>query len=266
MQPSSNALQTRIITATFLGLGVLAIGLINNFWLIWLVLGAVYMLAFHEATRLFGINNNSLYAYAAILWIIASIYPYSEDLLVISGLIFVGAVAYTQNIPFRNFLPFLYPTAGMLYVLSLYQEYGISALLWLVVVVASADIGAYFVGKSIGRPGSGHRFGLDEAHHRSRRFQRSFGVVGDAQLEQQVGEPHHPQPHLAVALDHGVDFSQGIAGHVDGVVEKVDRVVDDAAQLVVIDGRLVGGTVQVGLSVSRAMREASLICPFSAIS
>ncbi|MCX6061077.1 MAG: phosphatidate cytidylyltransferase [Campylobacterales bacterium] len=151
MQPSSNALQTRIITAAFLGLGVLAIGLINNFWLIWLVLGAVYMLAFHEATRLFGINNNSLYAYAAIMWIVASIYPYSEDLLVISGLIFVGAIAYTQNIPFRNFLPFLYPTAGMLYILSLYEEYGISALLWLVVVVASADIGAYFVGKSIGR-------------------------------------------------------------------------------------------------------------------
>ena len=151
MQPSANSLQTRIITAVFLGLGVLAVGLINNFWLIWLVLGAVYMLAFHEATRLFGINNNSLYAYAAIIWIVASIYPYSEDLLVISGLMFVGAVAYTQNIPLRNFLPFLYPTAGMLYVLSLYQEYGIGALLWLVVVVASADIGAYFVGKSIGR-------------------------------------------------------------------------------------------------------------------
>jgi len=151
MQPSGNALQTRIITAVFLGLGVLAVGLINNFWLIWLTLGAVYMLAFHEATRLFGINNNSLYAYAAIIWIVASIYPYSEDLLVISGLMFVGAVAYTQNIPLRNFLPFLYPTAGMLYILSLYQEYGIGALLWLVVVVASADIGAYFVGKSIGR-------------------------------------------------------------------------------------------------------------------
>lgn len=151
MQPSSNALQTRIITAVFLGLGVLTIGLINNFWLIWLTLGAVYMLAFHEATRLFGINNNSLYAYAAILWIVAALYPYSEDLLIVSGLVFVGAVAYTQNIPFRNFLPFMYPTAGMLYLLSLYQEYGIVALLWLLVVVASADIGAYFVGKSIGR-------------------------------------------------------------------------------------------------------------------
>jgi phosphatidate cytidylyltransferase len=109
------------------------------------------MLAFHEATRLFGINNNSLYAYAAILWIVAALYPYSEDLLIVSGLVFVGAVAYTQNIPFRNFLPFMYPTAGMLYLLSLYQEYGIVALLWLLVVVASADIGAYFVGKSIGR-------------------------------------------------------------------------------------------------------------------
>ncbi len=150
MQPSANALQTRIITAVFLGLGVLTIGLINNFWLIWLTLGVVYMLAFHESTRLFGINNNSLYAYAAVLWIVAAVYPYSEDLLIVSGLIFVGAVAYTQNIPFRNFLPFVYPTGGMLYLLSLYQEYGITSLLWLLVVVASADIGAYFVGKSIG--------------------------------------------------------------------------------------------------------------------
>lgn len=151
MQPSASALQTRIITAVFLGLGVLTIGLINNFWLIWLTLGVVYMIAFHESTRLFGINNNSLYTYAAILWIVAALYPYSEDLLIVSGLIFVGAVAYTQNIPFRNFLPFMYPTAGMLYLLSLYQEYGIVALLWLLVVVASADTGAYFVGKSIGR-------------------------------------------------------------------------------------------------------------------
>ncbi|HEX5623157.1 MAG TPA: phosphatidate cytidylyltransferase [Sulfuricurvum sp.] len=151
MQSSNSALQTRIITAVFLGIGVLAIGLINNFWLIWLVLGVVYLLAFHEATRLFGINNNSLYAYAAILWIAAALYPYGEDLVVIGGLIFAGAVAYTQNIPPKNFLPFLYPTAGMLFTLSLYQEYGIGALLWLVVVVASADIGAYFVGKSIGK-------------------------------------------------------------------------------------------------------------------
>ena len=151
MQAANSGLQTRIVTAVFLGLGVLAIGLIDNFWLIWLSLGAVYLLAFHEANRLFGIHNNSLYAYAAILWITAALYPYGEDLVVIAGIVFAGALAYTQNIPLKNFLPFLYPTAGMLFTLSLYQNYGIEALLWLVVVVASADIGAYFVGKSIGK-------------------------------------------------------------------------------------------------------------------
>lgn len=151
MQAANSGLQTRIVTAIFLGLGVLAIGLINNFWLIWLALGVVYLLAFHEANRLFGINNNSLYAYAAMLWIAAALYPYGEDLVVIAGIVFAGALAYTQNIAPKNFLPFLYPTAGMLFILSLYQNYGIEALVWLVVVVASADIGAYFVGKSIGK-------------------------------------------------------------------------------------------------------------------
>lgn len=151
MQTAKNSLQQRIITALILGTIALSVGLINNFWLIWLVMGIVYLVAFYEATQLFGINNNSLYAYAAILWLAAAIYPYGDDLLIIAGLIFAAAVAYTQNISWKNFLPFIYPSAGMLYILGMYQEYGITALLWLIVVVASADIGAYVVGRSIGK-------------------------------------------------------------------------------------------------------------------
>lgn len=151
MQTANNSTKDRVVTAVILVTGVLIVGLINNFWLMWMVLGVVYLLAFHEATRLFGINNNSLYAYAAILWLAAALYPYGEDLFVIAGLIFAGVVAYTQNVSWRNFLPFIYPTAGMLFILSMYQEYGITSLLWLLVVVASADIGAYVVGRSVGK-------------------------------------------------------------------------------------------------------------------
>ncbi|MBD3810295.1 MAG: phosphatidate cytidylyltransferase [Sulfuricurvum sp.] len=82
MQTAKNSTQERIVTAVFLVIGALVVGLINNFWLMWAVMGVVYLLAFHEATRLFGINN---------------------------------------------------------------------AMLWLLVVVASADVGAYVVGRSIGK-------------------------------------------------------------------------------------------------------------------
>jgi len=151
MQIAKNSTKDRIVTAILLVGAALVVGLINNFWLMWLVMGVIYILAFYEATQLFGINNNSLYAYAAILWLAAAVYPYGDDLLIIAGVVFAAAVAYTQNLSWKNFLPFIYPSAGMLYMLGMYQEYGITALLWLLVVVASADIGAYVVGRSIGK-------------------------------------------------------------------------------------------------------------------
>jgi phosphatidate cytidylyltransferase len=141
----------RIVTGVLLLGGVYLIGVIDNFFLTWLFLGVVYMLAFYEANKLFDVKNNALYFYALLLWVVASIYPYGDDLFVIAGVVFASVVAYTQRLEWKNFLPFLYPTAGMLFTLSLYKEYGMISLLWLLVVVAAADIGAYVVGKSIGR-------------------------------------------------------------------------------------------------------------------
>ncbi|WP_297434606.1 phosphatidate cytidylyltransferase, partial [Sulfurimonas sp.] len=51
----------------------------------------------------------------------------------------------------RDFFPFIYPTAGLLFIFSMYEEYGVLSLLWLLAVVALTDIGAYVVGKSIGK-------------------------------------------------------------------------------------------------------------------
>lgn len=141
----------RITTGAILGGGVLVVGIIDNFFLMWLLLGVVYILAFREAVKLFGIQNGFLVYFAVAIWILAGIYPYSNDLFVLAGLAYASAVAFNRELSWKNFLPFIYPTAGMLFILTLYQFYGVLSMLWLLVVVASTDIGAYAVGKSIGK-------------------------------------------------------------------------------------------------------------------
>lgn len=141
----------RILTALALMGGVLVIGYIDNFFLIWLVLGAVYLIAFKEALELFGNKNDSLFVYAILLWILAAIYPYGDDLFVLAGVFYASAIAYNKDLEWKDFFPFIYPTAGMLFILTLYQEYGVLSLFWLLAVVALTDVGAYAVGKSIGK-------------------------------------------------------------------------------------------------------------------
>jgi phosphatidate cytidylyltransferase len=109
------------------------------------------MLAFKEAVKLFDVERDNLLPFAAGLWVIAAFYPYGDDLFVLAGVAYASAVAFNKNIQWRDFLPFLYPTAGMLFILTMYQEYGNLALLWLLAVVALTDIGAYAVGKSVGK-------------------------------------------------------------------------------------------------------------------
>lgn len=141
----------RIVTGLILVGAVLFIGLIDNFFLMWLFLGAIYILAFQEAMRLFDIKNDSLVYFAGGIWLIAGIYPYGDDLFVLAGVAYASAVAFNRDITWKNFLPFIYPTAGMLFIFTMYQEYGVMSLLWLLVVVAMTDVGAYAVGKSIGK-------------------------------------------------------------------------------------------------------------------
>jgi len=141
----------RVITGLVLIFGVLFIGWIDNFFIMWFILGIVYILAFKEAAKLFGVENKNLTKYAFGLWLLAGVYPYGDDLFVLAGVAYASAVAFNKDIAWKNFLPFLYPTAGMLFILTMYQEYNVVSLLWLLIVVAMTDVGAYAVGKSIGK-------------------------------------------------------------------------------------------------------------------
>jgi len=141
----------RVTTGLALMAAALIIGLIDNFYVMWLVFGVVYLIAFSEAQKLYGLKNSGELKYAAILWLFALIYPYGDDLFVLAGIFYAASVAYNPKLEWKNFLPFIYPTAGMLFILTMYQEYGVVSLLWLLIVVAMTDVGAYGVGKSIGK-------------------------------------------------------------------------------------------------------------------
>ncbi len=141
----------RIITGFALLAAVLIIGFLDNFFLMWLVFGIVYLLAFQEAIKLFQVQKDGLLPFAIGVWLVAGIYPYGDDLFVLAGVAYASAVAFNKEIPWKDFLPFIYPTAGMLFMFTLYQEYGVVSLLWLLAVVALTDVGAYAVGKSIGK-------------------------------------------------------------------------------------------------------------------
>ena len=147
----ANVSKERVTTGVALLVGVGVVGYVDNFLVTWAVLGLTYLIAFYEANKLFSVENNTLYAYAAILWLVALVYPYPDDLVFLVGVIFASIVAYTQKLDFKNGLAFLYPTVGMLFLLGMYQEYGMFSLLWLIAVVAMTDVGAFFVGKHFGK-------------------------------------------------------------------------------------------------------------------
>jgi len=141
----------RIITGFSLLGAVFLIGFIDNFFIMWLVFGAIYLLAFKEAVKLFEVERDGLLPFAVGVWLVAGIYPYGDDLFVLAGVAYASAVAFNKEIEWKDFFPFIYPTAGMLFMFTMYQEYGVMSLLWLLAVVALTDVGAYAVGKSIGK-------------------------------------------------------------------------------------------------------------------
>jgi phosphatidate cytidylyltransferase len=147
----SNEHSQRIKTAVMLVGGVLLIALLNIPLLTWAALGVVYYLAMDEAVDLFQLNETISYPIGVALWVVAGLYPHAGALVILTLLGFGAWVAYSRSTPPRNLLPLLYPTIGLLYIWTLYRGYGMGALMWMFVLVALTDIGAYYTGKSIGK-------------------------------------------------------------------------------------------------------------------
>lgn len=151
MLKNLSSLQQRVITGVALLLVVALIGWIDNRFVMWAFLGVIYMFGFYEAMKLFKLSSASAYFWAAFLWVAAYAYPNPDDLFFLVAIIFGASIAYFHNFDKRLILPFLYPASSILFFFMLYQDFGVYAMLWLLITVALTDTGAYFVGRAIGK-------------------------------------------------------------------------------------------------------------------
>ncbi len=141
----------RIITAAALILAFSLIAFIDSYFLVWLILGAVFIVGFYEACKLFDVNKKELYVLALVLWLLAGIFPSN---LLINAVVILGLISfmlYKNELDFKLLSPFFYPSIPMLLLLSLYEDFGMYAIIWLVIIVAGTDTFAYVVGKFIGK-------------------------------------------------------------------------------------------------------------------
>lgn len=143
---------TRWKTAAVLLAVVALVGFFHNFLIIWIFLSIVAVFAFHEALALYDQKNMpALYVVGGAIWLVSLIYPKPEDLIFLALIVLAGFVALKKTVDIRITLPFVYPLMPMLYLVSLYNEFGIASFVWLLVVVVASDGGAYIFGKIWGK-------------------------------------------------------------------------------------------------------------------
>lgn len=141
----------RVLTGVLLLAFAIIIAIVDHPFVTWLIFGVLYMAAFYEAMNLFDVKSKALYIGAILLWCCAFFYPNPSDTAFIVVIIFVATMAYKKEMNYALLAPLFYPTISMLFLYTLYHDFGMSVLVWLVIVVASTDTGAYSVGKSIGK-------------------------------------------------------------------------------------------------------------------
>ncbi len=145
--------KTRIITSLVLIFSIFLIVYINDGFLTWLVLGLVCILGTQEACKLFNVDEKRFLKYSILTWVIAGVFSTPILVGLTYAIIFgVPDILNNRRTDDKNMIaPFLYPTIPMLCLYTLYLDFGMHYIVWLMFIVASTDTGAYVVGKFFGK-------------------------------------------------------------------------------------------------------------------
>ncbi len=124
---------------------------INDLTLTWALMGILYLIAFFESTKLYQINFHILGLLLAILLWVGIYYSHEALVVAIFTLCIASLSVIVSNGNPKYTFPFIYPTLPFVALFVLYAAHGLGYLVWLIVVVALADIFAYYGGRQFGK-------------------------------------------------------------------------------------------------------------------
>lgn len=147
--------KARFITALAL-IAALVIVLSIDYPLLTCVILAIFcLIGVRESLSLYGLESAPHYCIAtALAWVGAYLSSRVIESALFILIVYASYLAYSKKISPKALFPFIYPLLPFLSIYALYKDAGgngVWVLIWLIVIVALTDTGAYFGGKILGK-------------------------------------------------------------------------------------------------------------------